>query len=98
MAADDLFFLRTGSEAGAFVLVSLGETEPIDARAHLEGAGTDGDGAPLDLSGDLPSVLRDATEYALLNGYDIRIELNGRTWPEHLGVIGNASEPATPRA
>jgi hypothetical protein len=89
MAADDLFFLRTGTETGPYVLVTLGSHEPIDAKAHLENADAGGTREGLDLSGDLPDVLREANEFALLNGYDMRIELNGRTWPEHLGVIGN---------
>jgi hypothetical protein len=90
MASDDLFFLRTGDETSTYVLVRLGGGEgALRAEATLEGE-ADGEGVTFEtLRGDLPSVLREANEFALLNGFDLRIDLNGQDWPAELGIIGN---------
>ncbi len=91
MAGDDLFFLRTGEESRPYVLLTLlGEGSDLRGEASLEGSdGGEGTGDFQPIAGDLASALRDANEYALLKGLDLRIELNGRTWPEGLGILGN---------
>ncbi|WP_336741348.1 hypothetical protein [Aureimonas altamirensis] len=98
MAADDLYFLRSGSEDRPFVLVKLVPKEgSLAATAVL--MGVEDDGLPqngLDLSGDVQTVLSEASEYAMLNGYDLRIELNGQEWPEELGIIGNKPDEESP--
>ncbi|WP_062016116.1 hypothetical protein [Aureimonas sp. AU4] len=91
MASDDLFFLRTGEETKPFVLVTLqGEGSSVRGRASLvgtmEGEAT---GELPAAESDLAAALREANEYALLNGLDLRIDLNGREWPEGLGILGN---------
>lgn len=90
MASDDLFFLRTGDETSAFVLVRLlgGDGTP-QAEASLEKADAPDDAAISGLRGDLPMVLREANEFALLKGYDFRVDLAGHDWPAELGIIGN---------
>lgn len=91
MAADDLYFLRSGSEDRPYVLVKLvpGDNglaaeavlmDPEDDERPQEG---------LDVSGEAQTVLREAGEYATLNGHDLRIDLNGQEWREELGIIGN---------
>lgn len=91
MTADDLYFLRSGSEDRPYVLVKL---VPIEGRlaANALLRDPDDDRLPqdgLDVSGEIESVLREANEYAMLKGYDLRIDLNGQEWPEKLGIIGN---------
>lgn len=94
MAADDLLFMRTGDETGPFVLVRLlGGTPNPRAEAALSG-GAAGEEAGFQASGDLASVLRDAQEHALLQGLDLRIELDGHSWPEDLGILGNVDRDA----
>ncbi|WP_182422150.1 hypothetical protein [Aureimonas sp. ME7] len=99
MATDDLFFLRTGEESRPFVLVRL-----IGGRGKLRGSasisGPTAGQAPADeinLNGDLPDVLRDAQEHAMLHGLDLRIALDGNEWPEELGIIGNVERPGDQR-
>ena len=91
MAADDLFFLRTGSEERPFVLVRLlpGDDQ-LQAETSLEGPDEQGqDGDFQAITDDLITVLRDASEYANLHGYDLRIDLKDQSWPEGLGILGN---------
>jgi len=91
MAADDLFFLRTGEETGPFVLVRLtGGSGTPQGSAALEGepvAGGDG----FRTEGDLAEVLREAKDHALLNGLDLRIDLDGQHWSDTLGILGNSA-------
>ncbi|ALN71146.1 hypothetical protein [Aureimonas sp. AU20] len=90
MASDDLFFLRTGDETSTYVLVRLiGGEGALRAEATLDGA-AEGEGVEFEtMRGDPPTVLRDANEFALLNGFDLRIDLAGNEWPAELGIIGN---------
>ncbi|MBB3950778.1 hypothetical protein [Aureimonas jatrophae] len=91
MASDDLFFLRTGEETTPFVLVTL-QGDGSNARGEATLVGTPEGEATGELpagAGDLTTTLRDANEYALLNGLDLRIDLNGRQWPADLGILGN---------
>ena len=99
MAAEDLYFLRSGSEDRPYVLVKLVPGDNgLAAEAVLMGPEDDEplqDG--LDISGEAQTVLREASEYAMLNGRDLRIELNGQEWPEELGIIGNKPDGESPR-
>jgi len=93
MAADDLFFLRTGEETRPFVQVRLlGDGDSVAAEASISDPSASGTGAKDDFArrGDLPSVLREARDHALLKGLDLRIELNEHSWPKELGILGNA--------
>lgn len=93
MAADDLFFQRTGEETRAFVQVCLKRgPNRLDGVATMSGPMTSGSDDALEITGDLPSVLREAQEYAMLNGLDLRIALDGNTWPTHLGILGNVDQ------
>jgi hypothetical protein len=89
MADEQVFFRKTGEETSAYVLVWVfDESGRMTAEASIEApAADDGQYETLDFKGDVQPVLRDAVEYAALNGFDLRIYNDGVVWPTELGSL-----------
>ena len=89
MADEQVFFRKTGEETSAYVLVWMFEERGrMTAEASIEAPATDdGQYETLDFKGDAQTVLRDAVEYAALNGCDLRITMDCVEWPTELGSL-----------
>ena len=90
MVAEQIFFRQTGAEQSSFVLVRLyREGGSAKAAAAVtppaSGGGEAADG--FSLEGEIEPVLREATEYAMLKGYDLRIATENVEWPDALGSL-----------
>lgn len=86
---DHVYFHTTGDEAGAFVLVRIFK-DGGDLAAEITMEGSNAQSVGLDAvptRGAVPTMLREAREFAALNGYDLRVKMIGVEWPKEMGSL-----------